>query len=250
MRAVQLTPTLGDIVSGPNRALTAGAAATIACALLIGSPAAAIADPGHRGPHSGQSDRHTGSGDRDRDGARRTGDGNAERRTADARQPEIDSGARGTRAPATGRSSATEVSRGTAGPSAPARSADPVRRGSDRRPWNPPPGTDYPPPQRVSAQPVTDTLIESPPVAPVPVHTQAPAVPVAAPQPVVAQQVPAPRVARLEQSRLSVPDVGRPGQPMTSLFGILGLLLIPLAGAALGYRQARAARALGRLTAP
>lgn len=39
----------------------------------------------------------------------------------------------------------------------------------------------------------------------------------------------------------------RPGQPMTSLFGILGLLLIPVAGAALGYRQARAARSVGSL---
>ncbi len=250
MRAVQLTPTLGDIVSGPNRALTAGAAATVACALLIGSPAAAIAYPGHRGQHSGQSDRHTGSGDHDRDGARRTGDGNAERRTADARQPEVDSGARVTRAPAAGRTSTTEVIRGTAGPAAPARSADPVRRGSDRRPWNPPPGTDHVPPPRASAQPVTDALVETPTIAPAPAYAPPPAVPVVAPQPVVAQQVPAPRVARVEQSRLSVPDVGRPGQPMTSLFGILGLLLIPLAGAALGYRQARAARAVGRLTAP
>jgi len=49
---------------------------------------------------------------------------------------------------------------------------------------------------------------------------------------------------------LSVLPIGpdpRPGQPMTSLFGILGLLLIPLAGAALGYRQARAARSVGAL---
>lgn len=250
MRAVQLTPTLGDIVSGRNRALTAGAAATAACALLIGSPAAAIADPGHRGQHSGQSDRHTGSGDHARDGARRAGDGNAERRTVGARQPEDGSGARVAQGSAAGRSTTTEVGRGTAAPASRARSADPVRRGSDRRPWNPPPGTDYPPPQRVSAQPVTDTLIEAPPVAPVPVHTRAPAVSVAAPQPVVAQEVPVPRVAPLEQSMLSVPDAARPGQPMTSLFGILGLLLIPLAGAALGYRQARAARAVGRLTAP
>ena len=106
------------------------------------------------------------------------------------------------------------------------------------------------PPHRASAQPVTDALVETPTIAPAPVYAPPPAVPVVAPQPVVAQQVPAPRVARVEQARLSVPDVGRPGQPMTSLFGILGLLLIPLAGAALGYRQARAARAVGRLTAP
>lgn len=54
-------------------------------------------------------------------------------------------------------------------------------------------------------------------------------------------------VAQLNLRALPLGPAPRPGQPMTSLFGILGLLLIPLAGAALGYRQARAARAVGAL---
>lgn len=65
----------------------------------------------------------------------------------------------------------------------------------------------------------------------------------------VPEPVTPPPAARLPVVDMSLPvlPIGpdpRPGQPMTSLFGILGLLLIPLAGAALGYRQARAARAL------
>jgi hypothetical protein len=52
------------------------------------------------------------------------------------------------------------------------------------------------------------------------------------------------RTARLDMAALHRLPSTRPGHTMTSLFGLAGLLLIPLAGAALGYRQARAARAL------
>lgn len=67
------------------------------------------------------------------------------------------------------------------------------------------------------------------------------------PEPLSPRQAAPLRLARLNLPVAPLGSDTRPGQPMTSLFGILGLLLIPLAGAALGYRQARAARAVGAL---
>ncbi len=75
------------------------------------------------------------------------------------------------------------------------------------------------------------------------------AVPVAAPEPAPVPlspwRVSVPRVVEVALTAPPRAADRRPGQPMTSLFGVLGLLLIPVAGAALGYRQARAARAAG-----
>ena len=131
-----------------------------------------------------------------------------------------------------------------------ARTADDVRTGgSGLRPAAPVAPTDVDPPVLAP----TASAAQPPPPPPslpsrtAPVNSPAE---VRAPQPVA--PVPAPITAPV--AGLPVADMGlsvlpigsdpRPGQPMTSLFGILGLLLIPLAGAALGYRQARAARAL------
>ncbi|MDX1874711.1 hypothetical protein SBI67_21535 [Mycolicibacterium sp. 120266] len=76
-----------------------------------------------------------------------------------------------------------------------------------------------------------------------------PGLPVPAPVAVVPQPAPlgmappAPHpAAPLDLSARHAWDSARPGQPWTSWFGLAGLLLIPLAGAALGYRQARAAK--------
>lgn len=136
-----------------------------------------------------------------------------------------------------------------------ARGSDTTTGGSDRRPVAEP-GTAGPGrPEPVSA----DDLIADPasqpprpqPLADTPggIPAVVPAVP-PAPAPVLLSpgRIWAPQVVGVP--RLTAPRLAsdrRPGQPMTSLFGVLGLLLIPLAGAALGYRQARAARSVGAL---
>ncbi len=118
----------------------------------------------------------------------------------------------------------------------------PDRRSSDRDPWPAPPGTSHAPPVRPEAVPPLSPPV--PTALPGPVLT-APAPVAVTPQPAAVQQNSLAPPARLEQSMLRIPDSTRPGQPMTSWFGILGLLLIPVAGAALGYRQARAAATIG-----
>lgn len=243
-----------------NRLWATGAAATVAFSLLMAAPTTAIADRGDRGSHSSHSDTRGGAGNDGRDGARRGDAGESghagrgergDRRAADARRDDSapDSGrrvadspetARATESAETGRRTATTTRRP---------STTPDRRGSDRRPWPDPPGTEYTVPER-SAAPAREQAPQPRPVAPEPRAVAAPPAPAVAPQPAAVAPDPAPRMARIEQSMLSIPtDGARPGQPMTSWFGIAGLLLIPLAGAALGYRQARAARAVGRLTA-
>jgi len=129
-----------------------------------------------------------------------------------------------------------------------ARTADDVRTGgSGLRPAAPVAPTHIDPP--VPA-PTPSAAAPPPPSRTAPVNSPAE---VRAPQPVAPVRAPitAP-VAGLPVADMGLPvlPIGsdpRPGQPMTSLFGILGLLLIPLAGAALGYRQARAARSVGAL---
>ena len=69
-------------------------------------------------------------------------------------------------------------------------------------------------------------------------------VPLGIPQ---AAATPAKPRARLDLAAARGWENARPGQPMTSWFGLAGLLLIPLGGAALGYRQARAAKSASRL---
>ena len=61
---------------------------------------------------------------------------------------------------------------------------------------------------------------------------------------------PLPPVERIHPPRLVVDELG-PGEIDTTtdpLFGLAGLLLIPAVGAALGYRQARAAQSLREST--
>ncbi|MGK2852559.1 MAG: hypothetical protein ACSLE3_00385 [Microbacteriaceae bacterium] len=84
-----------------------------------------------------------------------------------------------------------------------------------------------------------------PQITPVAVFAELPAAPMPEPAPASSQRSADLRVVKMDLPVLHLGSGPRPGQPMTSLFGILGLLLIPLAGAALGYRQARAARADG-----
>lgn len=239
-----------------KRFLTAGAGATIALTLVIGPGAIATADPGGRGSHPGHSDRRDDSGRRGGDGFRSGSSSN---------ESDDDGARRSSAAPAdTARSTATEDSSSSetrrpsvntaGGPrtvrtARTARTADDVGTGgSGLRPATPvaPSGGDAPELTPIVSAPEPPL----PPRSPVPVNSP---VEVITPQTVAPVPVPiTPPVAGLRVADMSLPvlPIGpgpRPGQPMTSLFGILGLLLIPLAGAALGYRQARAARSLGAL---
>ena len=277
------------MVSRPNRLLTTGAAATVALALLLGSPADAVADRGDRGSHSSQSERQGESGQRGRHDQTRgrendRGNRRGEQGTApDTRSPasDTDSGTGGTEgewvseSPTAGaRVSATESRQATsvaenrqagsaaattdaaaAAPAGPPRAQAADRAGSQRRPWNPPPGTtfDMPPRPVAAVEPAPSTVPQVTAPATRWAITAAPPAVITVeivPEPVATPLSPAPHMVKMDQLIRRLPDPPRPGQPMFSWFGILGLLLIPAAGAALGYRQARAARSAQRLVTP
>ncbi len=241
-----------------KRVMTAVAGATVALTLVIGPGAIATADPGHRGSASADSDRRDDPGRRGGDSSRSSVPSNEV-----AGNGSRDDSAGGTQGSGTARSSATadasssERSRPsvttadgarTVRTARTARTADDVRTGgSGLRPAAPVAPTHIDPPVLA---PTPSAAAPPPPSQTAPVNSPAA---VRAPQPVAPVRAPitAP-VAGLPVADMGLPvlPIGsdpRPGQPMTSLFGILGLLLIPLAGAALGYRQARAARSVGAL---
>ncbi|WP_395307288.1 hypothetical protein V4U86_17880 [Mycobacterium sp. AMU20-3851] len=138
-----------------------------------------------------------------------------------------------------------------------ARGADATTGGSGRRPVAElvPPGAG----RFGAGNVVEDETADPVTVTPRPRPQPATSAPAGAPA-VVAPEPSAPAAVLPPSRRISAPWIAelalpapplapdrRPGQPMTSLFGVLGLLLIPMAGAALGYRQARAARSVGVL---
>ena len=207
-----------------DRAKQTVAAGTVALSLLLlaGGPAAAIAGarPGDSGGHAGQ----------DRGGHR--GNGGIAGRTDSAtvnRAPQAVVGS-GRSASIAGlpKPPAASGSSGSRVPApAPAFVAPKVTFGNGRHPA---PGPGLP----ATAPPIGVAV--PPPVAVVP----RPA-PLGIPQPAAHPSAP------VDLSALHAWDNSRPGQPWTSWFGLAGLLLIPLAGAALGYRQARAAKAAAGL---
>lgn len=223
-----------------KRLVTAGAGATVALTLVIGPGGVAHADPGGRGSHSGPSDHRDDSGRRGGEGSLGvsssndddTGSGDEQNSSNDSRRPSMTTadGARTVRTARTART-ADDVSTG----------------GSGLRPVVPVAPSRVDAPQLVTPAGVAD-------IAPSPRSRMArvsPPAPVFAP-PAIPVSITPPQPVGLQVADMGLPalPIGaeqRPGQPMTSLFGILGLLLIPLAGAALGYRQARAARAAGAL---
>jgi hypothetical protein len=77
----------------------------------------------------------------------------------------------------------------------------------------------------------------------------APNVPPAVIQPATTQLPPTDRldVAPTERIVASLWAAAAPGRPGGLLFGLAGLVLAPIAGAWLGYRQARASRAAAQL---
>jgi hypothetical protein len=193
--------------------MAAGAVA-LSMFLLAGGMSTALADaqPGGSGGHAGQGpDVHRG------DRAGRVGNGGTVRTDTTS----------ASRAPQAAPKSPVSSSSGSRSPRiVPVFVAPKVTFGNGRHPA-PGPGMDSVP-QWQQTQPEAPL---PPPVAVVPQPA-----PLGIPQP-------APRpAAPLDLSARHAWDSNRPGQPWTSWFGLAGLLLIPLAGAALGYRQARAAK--------
>lgn len=225
-----------------KRFLRAGAGATVALALVTGPAVVAHADPGSRGSSSGPTDSRAVSGARV---ANSTSTGSVSNESEG-----VTSGGSQTTAAKPGRrarpSLTTAEGARTVRAVRAARTADAVSSGGARlRPVAPtePAAQNAPQLTATAARASLPPATPQPRVAPVEAAAGS-----AAPPPVAAPVSPAvtqPPVVPLPMVDMGLPvlPIGsdpRPGQPMTSLFGILGLLMIPLAGAALGYRQARA----------
>ncbi len=201
--------------------MAAGAVA-LSMFLLAGGTTTALAGarPGDPGGQAGQDrDGHRGArvGNRDTTGRTATVSRAPQATFGSGRSPSLagapkpPAGSSGSRSPAT----------------PPIFVAPKVTFGNGRHPE---PGPDIP------AGPAPQPVAVPPPVAVVP-----------RPAPLGIPQPPPRPSAPVDLSALHAWDSTRPGQPWTSWFGLAGLLLIPLAGAALGYRQARAAKAAAGL---
>lgn len=230
-----------------KRAVAASATA-LAAFVLVGGPMSAVAmarpgdsDNSHGGQHAGRGGirgGHDGPRSDYRQGVGNTGSGgggSTHRSTATvtSRTPQPAAGAG---ASSDSRSVAVApkaaATRPSAGSDAPA--AEPVFVaptpvfGNGRTPGD---GATHP----VVAVPQPGIAITVPPMV------------VAAPAPLGALQAAQPPRAELDLAAGHAWDSARPGQSMSSWFGLAGLVLIPLAGAALGYRQARGAKAASEL---
>jgi hypothetical protein len=214
-------PPVGETVARANRRRSAGVAAAAACLLLGLSAAEAIADPG--GGHSWHSSN--GNGDS-------KGNGNASRGGSDSRQATVkasDTVSAGSRPPSkfgSGAGTSAQHDAANHSPRPPQFKPPKVTFGDGRTPgaqgndvWHGWPGGPVPPP------------------APLP------------PPQVVTVALNPPTVTSMSQRRGLVGQlVAEPtGVSADPLWPVAGLLLIPAAGAILGYRQARAAQAAARL---
>jgi len=236
--------------SNPRLVVGAGVITTL---LLVGGPgmAAAIADP----RDSGGSDRGNSS-DRDwRDSRAGSQSGDGDRRAGAGDNRKSDDGFRGDDGPSfgndngpqtrvgSGRTDIQDVAPGDGFGSSDRPDSD--HRGAQTGQFEPPrvtfgngrsPGEqddDREPRFRVSAP---EPAAPPPPPPPPP--------PPAAPDPSWADRISLPPAA---PKQLSVAPTAAATEP---LWGIAGLLLIPAAGAVLGYRQARAAQAVAGLRRP
>jgi hypothetical protein len=220
--------------------------------LLLGGPgaAAAIADDGDSGSQRGSSsdrddryerdgwdgDDRDGGGD-DSNGGIRRGDDNAERDSNDGPRVRLGSG----------RGDTQELMPGGSG-SGGSGSSD--RSGSDH-PGTPKTGFERP---RVTVGNGRSPGIQSDDPEPrwrAPAPDSAPAPPPPPPPPVVAPP-PRPSFVNKLVSPPATPQLtgARSGLAPGSLFGLAGLVLIPAAGAYLGYRQAKGAHAAAESLGP
>lgn len=238
-----------------KRAVAASATALVAL-VLVGGPTATVAAAapgdsshphggqhgnrggdhrGERGPRSDSGDGRAGADNRKSSVANTTGDSETARRTDTAtvsRAPQTAASTGDSESSTATPTLSIAAARTSAGsdmpPAAPVFVAPKVTFGDGRTPGD---GARHP----VVSAPQPDVAIALPPVV------------VAVPAPLGIAPPSAPPSALLDLSALHGWDSARPGQPMISWFGLAGLLLIPLAGAALGYRQARAAKAASTL---
>jgi hypothetical protein len=256
-------PLAGETVARFDPRLMAGAGVLAAFLLLGGSATVALADPG--GPRSDRdysSDRSNddgnGRGGSDSGGDDRGGNGDDGSGAVDkggVERPEvrfgsgrIDSVDVGELAPSLGAGSGGAAARSAApdasvsgGAGAPGRSGT-DHGGAPSARFDPPRVTigngRTPGIQKRDSEPRWRTpAVEPAPAAPAP----PPAAPLPAPPPTVV--APAPTAPVLTQQL----SVAPPADWSDPLWGLAGLLLIPAAGAVLGYRQARAAHAVERL---
>ena len=237
--------------SNPRLVVGVGVISTF---LLVGGPgmAAAIADPGHSGRSDwdNSSDRDWGdsrggskSGDGDRRGGggdnRKSGDGfrgdddGPSFANGNGPQTRVGSGRTDIQGAAPGDGSGSNDRSGSDHPGAQTGQFEPPRVtvGNGRSPGVQ--DDDGEPRFRVSAPEPAPAPPPPPPPPPPP-----------APDPSGADRLSLPRAVPKELSVAPAADWAEP------LWGIAGLLLIPAAGAVLGYRQARAAQAVGGLRRP
>ena len=212
-----------------NLRLAAGAGVLAAC-LLVGGPAAAvaIADPGH-GSHSGRGDNdNRGSNSISRGGSRGGPDWSDNIINSGREATNSDNAGRPSSRVGSGRESGTSDERPSSdySPASPQFKKPKVTFGDGRTPgvqdhdtgprwdWRAPEPAPPPPPPQVITVP-----LNPPKIRPV------------APHPGVVQQL------------VVAPTAG----VVDPLWGVAGLLLMPAAGAILGYRQARGAHAAAEL---
>jgi hypothetical protein len=227
-----------------NPRLAAGVG--VVCAfLLLGGPglAAAIADPGHAGGsgRGGDSERdwddsRRGSGgggdDRDGDGGNRSGDDSRKQDSGNEPWTKVGSAPADVQELSPGRGSDSDDRSGSDHPGAPSAKVERPRVtvGNGRTPGI---QSDDPEPRWRSSAPEP---------APPPPPSPPPAPPAPEPKWVDRIYTPPPMPKQL--------DVAPAADWTDPLWGIAGLLLIPAAGAVLGYRQAKAGQDAAKLHRP
>jgi hypothetical protein len=262
-------PLAGEIVARLSPRLTACAGVIAAFLLLGGTATVAVADPGgsrsdrdnslDRGNGDGNGRGGSGGGDGDRGGKGDEGDGDADEGGVES--PEVRFGSGRIDAPDVGQL-APSLAAGSGNDGAESRSAQggagvfggvgagrtPGGSGMDRAGvpnarFDPPrvtfgngrtPGTRQPDSEPQWRAPVAEPAPAAPPPPP-------PPAPAPAPAPSWVGRIPAAPVLTQQMGEPRPVDWSDP------LWGVAGLLLIPAAGAVLGYRQARAAHAAERL---
>jgi hypothetical protein len=215
----------------PANLRVAAGIGVVAAFLLAGGPSAAvaIADPG--GSHSGRSDKHDRSDSRD---------------GSDWSDDNITNGTRGSQKPSAADGPKTKV--GTARESGTSESGT-----SDRRPgsdYSPNPTGAFKPPKVTFGDGREPRVRDTDPEPRWRGGAPEPALPPPPPPPAteVVDISPGPRVDRTPKPPVIRQLIVAPAAELTDpMWGVAGLLLIPTAGAILGYRQARGAQAVAKL---
>jgi hypothetical protein len=198
--------------------------------LLAGGPSAAVAIADPAGSHSGRSDKHDRSDSRD---------------GSDWSDDNITNGNRGSQKPSAADGPKAKV--GTARESGTSGSGT-----SDERPgsdYSPAPTGAFKPPKVTFGDGRTPRVRDTDPEPRWRGSATEPAPPPPPPPPAteVVDISPGPRIDRTPRPIVRQLIVAPAAELTDPMWGVAGLLLIPAAGAILGYRQARAAEAVAKL---